>query len=496
MFESAELGHVVEKGKYKREVPKLRKQLLDAQYKVLEASRFPVIVLVGGVDGAGKGETVNLLHSWMDPRHIRTHAMGAPSDEEAQRPPMWRFWRALPPKGRLGIFFGSWYTAPIVDRVRGATKNAALEAQVAEIVRFERMLVDEGALIVKFWFHLSKKAQKKRLKSLEAHKSTRWRVSGQDWENFGLYDEYRQTSERVLRETSTAEAPWIVVEGTDERYRSLTVGRELLEAIDERLRDHATNGKKKAAPIEPASLVRAIDGRDVIQSLDLTKKLDDDDYDTALEKWSGRLNLATRDKGFRKRALVCVFEGSDAAGKGGSIRRVTAALDARQYSVVPIAAPTEEERAQPYLWRFWRHMPRHGHVTMFDRSWYGRVLVERVEEFAPPEDWMRAYSEINDFEEQLARGGIVVVKFWLQITKEEQLQRFKERERVGFKRYKITDEDWRNRGKWQKYEEAACDMVDRTSTDVAPWTLVEAVDKNYARIKVLKTVVERLESEL
>jgi polyphosphate:AMP phosphotransferase len=496
MFESAELGHAVEKSKYKRELPKLRKALLDAQYKVLEAGRFPVIVLVGGVDGAGKGETVNVLHSWMDPRHIRTHAMGAPSDEEAQRPPMWRYWRALPPKGKIGIFFGSWYTAPIVDRVLGKTKNAELEAQVAEIVRFERMLVDEGALIVKFWFHLSKKAQKKRLKSLEAHKWTRWRVTKQDWKNFGLYDDFRMTSERVLRETSTAEAPWIVVEGTDERYRSLTVGRELLEAIDERVRDHATNGKKRAAPIEPASLVRAVDGRDVIQALDLTKKLHDDDYEKALEKWSGRLNLATRDKRFRQRAVVCVFEGSDAAGKGGSIRRVTAALDARQYSVVPIAAPTEEERAQPYLWRFWRNVPRHGHVTIFDRSWYGRVLVERVEEFAPPEDWMRAYSEINDFEEQLSRGGIVVMKFWLQITKEEQLKRFKERERIGFKRYKITDEDWRNRGKWQRYEEAACDMVDRTSTDVAPWTLVEAEDKNYARIKVLKTIVERLESEI
>lgn len=496
MFESAELGHVVEKDRYKREVPKLRKALLDAQYAVLENGRFPVLVLIGGVDGAGKGATVNLLQSWMDPRHIRSHAMGAPSDEEIERPQMWRFWRALPPKGKIGVFFGSWYTSPIVDHVYGRSKSAELEGQVAEIVRFERMLVDEGALIVKFWFHLSKKAQKTRLKALEAHKATRWRVTDTDWKHFALYDRFRHTSERVLRETSTAEAPWIVVEGTDARYRSLTVGRELLEAMQERLRDGAALTKKKAPPVEPASLVRAIDGRDVIRALDLSKKLSDEDYDDALEKWSGRLNMLTRDKKFRKIALICAFEGSDAAGKGGSIRRVTAALDARQYAVVPIAAPTEEERAQPYLWRFWRHVPRKGHVTIFDRTWYGRVLVERVEQYAPPEDWMRAYAEINDFEEQLHKGGTVIVKFWLQITKEEQLKRFKERERVGFKRYKITEEDWRNRGKWQKYEDAACDMVDRTSTDVAPWTLVEAEDKNYARIKVLRTIVERLETAL
>ena len=193
---------------------------------------------------------------------------------------------------------------------------------------------------------------------------------------------------------------------------------------------------------------------------------------------------------------MLAFEGADAAGKGGAIRRVSGALDARQYLIVPVAAPTDEERAHPYLWRFWRNIPSLGGITIFDRSWYGRVLVERVEKLCAPADWMRAYDEINQFEEQLTKGGAIVVKFWLQISKEEQLKRFRERQRTAFKQFKITTEDWRNRKKWDAYERAVCDMVDRTSTELAPWTLVEAEDKRYARVKILKTIVERIERAL
>ncbi len=201
-----------------------------------------------------------------------------------------------------------------------------------------------------------------------------------------------------------------------------------------------------------------------------------------------------RHKHMRRHALVAAFEGNDAAGKGGAIRRVAAALDPRQYRIVPIAAPTEEERAQPYLWRFWRHIPARGKFTIFDRSWYGRVLVERVEGFCSPADWMRAYGEINDFEEQLVNAGVVVVKFWLAIDQQTQLERFEEREQTPFKRYKITEDDWRNRDKWDDYSQAVGDMVDRTSSEIAPWTLVEANDKRWARVKVLRTINEALEA--
>jgi AMP-polyphosphate phosphotransferase len=492
MFESAELGHKVDKETYEREVPALREALLNAQYDLAAAARIPVIIVIGGVDGAGKGETVNLLNEWMDPRHIHTHAFPEPSDEERERPPMWRFWRALPPKGKLGILFGAWHTEPIIKRVMREIKSAELNAAIEQIVRFERMLTDEGALLIKLWFHLSKERQHKRLKALEKDPQTRWRVTDTDWARFKLYDRFCAVSEYYLRHTSTGEAPWTVIEGEDARYRSLTVGKLLLASLHEHL--------DRTAPAQPAvkapALLPPIDHRSVLGSLDLSKHLPKPKYDSQLEKWQSRLNLLSRAPRFKRLSVTIVFEGPDAAGKGGAIRRITGALDARQYQGIPIAAPTEEERAQPYLWRFWRHLPRRSRFTIYDRSWYGRALVERVEGFCTEADWMRAYSEINDFEEQLVLNRTVVAKFWLQIDKDEQLKRFNLREKTSFKRFKITAEDWRNREKWDAYQIAADDMIQRTSTSLAPWTLVESNDKFYARIKVLKALVQQIEAVL
>lgn len=492
MFESAELGHKVDKETFKTEVPALREALLDAQFDLAQAKKFPVIILIGGVDGAGKGETANLLNEWMDPRHIHTQAFGLPSDEESERPPMWRFWRALPPKGKIGIYFGSWYTEPIVRRAYNETDNETLGYELEEIARFEKMLTDEGTLVLKFWFHLSKEKQKERINALEKNPKTRWRVTEVDKRHLKLYDEFREISEHVLRETSTASAPWIIVEGFDANYRNLTVGKYIQEAIRKRL-DH-DDGQFQDPPSPP--LLRPVDNLQLVDSLDLSKTISKTEYEKKLEKFQGKLNLLTRESNFRDISVIAVFEGSDAAGKGGSIRRITQAIDARRFSIIPIAAPTDEERAQPYLWRFWRHVPRRGRLTVFDRSWYGRVLVERVEGFCSEYDWMRAYGEINDFEQQLTRKNIVLLKFWLQISKEEQLRRFEERQQISFKRFKITDEDWRNRDKWDDYQVAVCDMIDRTSTSEAPWTVVEANDKNYARITILKTICERIEDAL
>jgi len=492
MFESAELGHKISKEVWKKEVPALREGLLDAQLDLLQSKRFPVIILVAGVDSAGKGETVNILNEWMDPRHIETHALRDLTDEEQERPRMYRYWRVLPPQGRIGIFIGTWYSDPLVENVYGTIKNAELDQRLERIVRFEKMLCDEGALVLKFWLHLSEDEQKKRLKTLEKDPKTRWRVTEKDWQNFKRYDKFRKVSERMLRVTSTAESPWTIVEGTDPRYRYLTIGRTILDNLRQRL--DAPEAPVHEGPVPP--LVPAIDDLMLLRTLDMSKKLSKANYEEELEKYQGRLNLLTRHDDFRKLSVVVVFEGNDAAGKGGSIRRITQALDARQFRIFPVAAPTEEERAQPYLWRFWRNIPRKGRFAIFDRSWYGRVLVERVEGYCPRADWMRAYGEINDFEEQLVRNRTVVVKFWLSISKAEQLKRFKEREKVGFKRFKITDEDWRNRDKWDEYEQAVCDMIDRTSSEIAAWTLVEANDKYYARIKVLKTVCERIEKAL
>jgi polyphosphate:AMP phosphotransferase len=354
------------------------------------------------------------------------------------------------------------------------------------------MLSDEGALILKFWFHLSKTAQKKRLKSLEKDPKTRWKVSDTEWADFKLYDKFRSVSEFTLRQTSSATAPWIVVEGADACYRNLTSGRTLLTSMRERLDQKPVRAKEDRIP----PLAPALDNRNIVRSLNLNLKLERSKYEKMLDDYRAKLNLLSRHPRFSKRSVVLVFEGNDAAGKGGAIRRVAQALDARQYRIVPVAAPTEEERAQPYLWRFWRQVPGRGRFAIFDRSWYGRVLVERVEGFASEFDWMRAYPEINDFEQQLADNGAIVIKFWLAISKEEQFRRFKERQKTAFKRFKITPEDWRNRKKWDAYEKAVCDMVDRTSTDIAPWTLVEANDKLHARAKVLRTICDRMEAAL
>lgn len=494
MFEEAELGHAVSKGEYAKRSAALRDALLEAQYRLKAKPTFPVIVLIGGVEGGGRGETVNALTSWMDPRHIEVNGIGDPSDEEAERPRFWRYWRALPPKGKIGIFFGSWYTWPIVNSVMESKKPhwARLERRVSEINRFERMLADEGALILKFWFHLSKKAQRKRMKELRDEPLTRWRVTARDEAFFKRYDRFREVSESVLRDTSHPHAPWIVVEGTDRRYRELCVAQELHDALVHRLESRPAP-VVPATPDPPLTIDRT---RTVLTELDLSKKLPKDAYERELERWQGKLALLTRHKRFRDHSVVVVFEGNDAAGKGGAIRRVAAAVDARMVRIIPVAAPTDEERAHPYLWRFWRQLPRHANIAVFDRSWYGRVLVERVEGFCSVADWQRAYNEINDFEEEMTGHGIVVVKFWLAISKQEQLKRFKERAAITYKTFKITEEDWRNRKKWNAYADAVCDMVARTSSARAPWTLVEANDKYHARIKVLRTLHDRIEAAL
>ncbi len=433
---------------------------------------------------------MNLLLEWLDARGIEVHALGEPSDEERERPPYWRVWRLLPPRGRLAFFVGSWYTSPIVERAFGDLGDSEFDEAMDRVVAFERMLSNERVLVLKFWLHLSKAEQRKRLRELEGDPKTRWRVTKQDWKFSKRYEEFREISETALRKTDTAEAPWHIVEATDKRYRNLAVARTILEKLEEVLE----RAKEKPPKIEPD--VPKLEKPNIISRLDFRKRVDEKEYDEKLPRLQGKIAELTRRLHDANRGLLLVFEGPDAAGKGGAIRRLTQAMDARNYRVISVAAPTEEERAHPYLWRFWRHLPRLGRVTIYDRSWYGRVLVERLEGFCRKEEWQRAYSEINDFEAQLAEFGIVLIKFWLAISSVEQLRRFKDRQETPYKQYKIGPEDWRNRSKWDAYEAAACDMIERTSTRKAPWVLVEANDKPHARVKVLRSVVERLEKEV
>lgn len=499
MFEAAELGRKVSREEFDALAPDLRTELLDLQQQ-LRGADFPVVIVFAGVDGAGKNETVNLLNEWMDPRWIVTRAYGPPSDEERERPEYWRFWRDLPPKGKIGMFLSSWYHHPFVSHAMGETSPAEMDEDLARIVRFEKTLADEGALILKFWMHLSEKAQKKRLKKLEEDPLTKWQVSETDWKHFKLYDKFVGAAERLIMKTSKGYAQWHIVEGADPRYRYSVVLSTVRDAIVRHLETravaHKVAAEMKEAPAKKAKPAVLGGQPSILSSLDMTSSISGDDYNRVLQECRGRLSTLHRQAKQQGVSTVLVFEGWDAAGKGGTIRRLTNALNARDYQVIPIAAPTEEERAQHYLWRFWRHLARSGRVTIFDRSWYGRVLVERVEGFCSEEAWRRAYGEITDFEDQLVRAGTVLCKFWLHITPEEQLARFTQRGEIEYKKWKLTDEDWRNREKWGDYEAAVNDMVEKTSTSMAPWTLVEANDKPFARVKVLTTVCDALEAAL
>ncbi len=519
MFRTAELGQKVSKSEFNQREPLLRQALLEVQANLRVNSDFPVIILFGGVDGGGKGETVNLLNEWMDPRWLITRAYDEPSDEERDRPEYWRFWRDLPSKGHIGLFLSSWYSQPVLRRVYETDDQATFDDRLDRIRAFEKALADDGALILKFWMHLSHDAQKRRLKKLEKDPLTSWRVTRQDWEHWEIYDRFEAAAERTIMRTSTGTAPWTIIEGLDSNYRSLTVGGIVQKEISRHLEviskkkilqkeleaqltattleiKEADAGSSDAGVDEVATVLTPLPGATLLSSLDMSLQLQKSDYKKQLKECQARLNQLHRKALKKKISTILLFEGPDAAGKGGAIRRITAALDARHYQVIPIAAPTDEERAHHYLWRFWRHLSRAGRINIFDRSWYGRVLVERVEGFASETEWKRAFAEINEFEEQLTDHGILLLKYWVHISKDEQLERFKAREQTPHKRWKLTEEDWRNREKWDDYESAVNDIVEHTSTHTAPWVLVEGNDKRFSRVKVISTFCDRLEAML
>ncbi|PWR23496.1 polyphosphate:AMP phosphotransferase [Zavarzinia compransoris] len=507
MFESAEIGNTLSREAYEREMPRLRARLIELQSQLIERRSTEVLIVLAGLAGAGRSESAHLIGELFDPRHVQVVPDLPPNDEERCRPPMWRFWRSLPPKGRIGVFFSGWYGLPVIDRINRRNDQAHFDARLEGIKRFEQMAVDEGALVIKFWFHLGRKDQRKRLEALAADEDTAWRVTKEDWRQAKSYRRIRNVAERAVRETSTGAAPWFVIEGLDRCYREIAVARTLVDEISRVLaaqdedaaaakarprRTPRRAAAKRAAPPPLATLGET----DVLSALDLTAHLPKDDYREQLPHWQGRLARLSREKKLSRHGIVALFEGYDAAGKGGAIRRVAEALDPRFYGIVPIAAPSDEERAHPYLWRFWRHLPAQGRMVMFDRSWYGRVLVERVDGFAPEPVWRRAYAEINEFEQELVEHEMIIAKFFMVVSAAEQLERFRAREKVAFKRYKITPDDWHNREKRGDYDAAVIEMIQRTSTELAPWTLVEAEDKHHARIKVLRTLVETIERSL
>jgi polyphosphate kinase 2 (PPK2 family) len=498
MLETVDLGRAVDPATYERSFRPLRDRLQALQREVYEA-RIPIVVVLEGWDASGKGDTIEKLVGRLDPRGYKVHAIHAPTPEEAMRPFLWRFWTRIPGHGEIAIFDRSWYHRVLVDRVDGDAPRWLWQQAYAEINAFERMLADDGAVILKYWLHISAEEQRRRFKRIERSKFDSWRVTKKDWRAHRRYPAYHEAAEEMLERTTTPQAPWTIVEATDKLYRRLRVFETMAHALEEALeaRRRAPPAAKAPAPAKRKEAARTRrHERTVLDEVDLSRRLPERRYARELKRWQARLRELEFTCHERRRPVVVVYEGWDAAGKGGNIKRVIGALDPRGYSVIPIAAPKGDDATHHYLWRFWNRIPKAGHLAIFDRSWYGRVLVERIEGFCTEAEWRRAFHEINEFELSLHHFGTVIVKLWLHLSKEEQLRRFRERQRLDFKRYKITEEDWRNREKWDLYREAVADAVGRTSTSYAPWTIVEANDKPWSRIKAMRTIAEAIEAGL
>lgn len=486
----------LKKSEFKSRLPVLRAELLEAQNR-LRTANFPVVVLFAGVGGAGKSEVMSRLNEWMDPRWLINRAYPRPNvkDPDLERPGFRRYWHDLPPKGQIGLFLSAWYSKVLVGTVAKRVTVEQFPRHVERIRRFERTIATDGALILKFWMHLDKRHQKKQLKRLEADPATAWRVTHDDRAHCAMYNRFVRAGEQILDATDTHLAPWRIIDGADPRYRSITIAQHILDAIQDRLQQSESPAPELSDSATPPPKFRP-SRVNWLANVDLKQKLPKSEYRRRLAQSQGEFNRLFRQAKIQNVSSLLAFEGWDAAGKGGSIRRILQAVDPRNYRVIPTAAPTQEELSRHYLWRFWRHLPKSGNITIFDRSWYGRVLVERVEGFARPDQWQRAYSEINEFEQELVESGIFVCKYWLHISPDEQLRRFQERQETPHKRWKLTDEDWRNREKWPQYEAAVNDMIERTNTPAAPWIIVPANDKYTARIQVLDTVCDHFRAFL
>lgn len=488
MLNTLNLELSLDKESYKTQTEALMRELRSLQ-QICWEKKLPVIIVLEGWAAAGKGSLVKKMVSYMDPRGFKVIPVWPPTEQELLYPFMWRFWQEFPGYGKIGIFYHSWYTHVLEDRLFERLPSANVAMAMRQINAFERQMIDDGAAIAKFWIHLSKKELKRRLKKATNDELEAWRVRPEDWEQAKNYDTYSSYAEEMVIHTSTGVVPWTLVEGDDKRWCRVKVLSKMVSTIKETL------GRLEVQPppifTPPQEHLEPTDPQP-LAAVNLSLSLSEDDYKEQLREQQVRLGKMQQMIFEKQIPVLAIFEGWDAAGKGGAIKRLTDILDPRSYEVHAFAAPTDEEKVHHYLWRFWRKLPQAGKIGVFDRSWYGRVLVERIEGFASERQWRRAYREINEFEEQLTTAGYILLKFWLHIDPDTQLERFTERENNPFKKYKLTDEDWRNREKWSCYEVAVNQMVHRTNTPRAPWTLVSGNDKYYARVQVAQTVADAI----
>ena len=470
---------------------KAAEEKLSQQQMKLKEKKLPVLVLIEGWGAAGKGSAIGQIIKNIDPRFFKVFSMpSTPTEEERRRPFLYRFFEKIPEAGKFTFLDSGWMDQIMKERLDGKLDDKAYAQRVDSVKRFERGLTDNGYLVLKFFFHISKKEQESRIEALLSEKDTAWRVSEGDlWQN-RHYDKCLEAFDRYLDDTNTPSAPWYIVDSKSKKFAELQVMETLCMGIET-----ALHNESLAVPLlqNAFPLIKMPKLRDVPLE---GKTLDEEEYKKELKELQAKLGQLHH-RLYRKRVPVIIaYEGWDAAGKGGNIKRLTGALDPRGFEVHPIASPEPHEKARHYLWRFWTRLPKDGHIAIFDRTWYGRVMVERLEGFCSENDWQRAYYEMNEFEQELYNWGAVILKFWVQIDKDTQLARFTERQNTPSKQWKITDEDWRNREKWDLYEQAVDEMLQKTSTTYAPWHILESVDKKYARIKALHIVIDALEKAL
>lgn len=462
---------------------------MEKQQMEIKEHGLPVLVLIEGWGAAGKGSTIGSVIRNIDPRFFKVATMAQPTEEEKRKPFLYRYFAKIPEQGKFMFLDSGWADEVVRQRLHGGMDDKTYAARVDSVKRFERQLTDNGYLVMKFFFQIDQKEQKHRLKELEEKKDTAWRVSENDkWQN-KHYEQCEKVFDQYLTDTNTPSAPWYIIDAKDKKWAQLQLLETLCSGID-----IAVQNESLAVPL--LQNVFPLVKMPKLKDIPLDKKLEDAEYKDQLHALQARLRELHNRLYRKKIPVVIAYEGWDAAGKGGNIKRITGALDPRGFEVHPIASPEPYEKARHYLWRFWTRLPKTGHVAIFDRTWYGRVLVERLEGFCSVNDWQRAYNEINEFEKELEAWGAVIIKFWVQIDNQTQLERFHERQESPEKQWKITEEDWRNREKWDEYEAAVNEMLQKTSTVYAPWHILESVDKKYARIKALKIVIAALEKAL
>lgn len=472
----------------KEKTAELRSRLSSLQLKIRDA-KLPVIVIFEGWGASGKGSLIGEMIKYLDPRFFKVSSTLPPDSAELRYPMMKRYWDNIPEYGKLSIMDRSWYRDLALARLEEGISKDEYRRRTASVNTFERQLTDDGYLIIKLFLHISHDEQKKRFDKLRDDPDTAWRVTDNDKKRCKHYDDYLEAFDKMLENTDTAYAPWNVICSEEKAYAKYKMFEVIVSAVEKALEKRpAANMPELPFPLIPFKGLNSV-------SLE-GKAVDPEDYTARLKKARKELSSLHSILYREKIPVVLCFEGWDAAGKGGAIKRVASALDPRGYEAVPIAAPDKTELAHHYLWRFWKHMPKSGHVVIFDRTWYGRVMVEKLEGFTSLERCGQAYNEINEFEKELTDSGVIVLKFWLQIDKDEQLRRFTERQNTPEKQWKITDEDWRNREKWDLYEDAVDEMIKRTSTENAPWHVIEANNKLFARLKVMDIVTAAIKARL